>query len=103
MLLKDSKDFPEKLGSSFFGVGASWEELVLPGLPRTPIEQMHSLTNLWKLLHFYNCSICTALLLHFIINLNASAFYLHFQGDGCYASPPVQEDVLPSVANFQLI
>lgn len=58
MLLRDSKDFPEKLGSSFFGVGASWEELVLPGIPGTPVEQMHSdksvgVTAFLQLFHLY--------------------------------------------------
>lgn len=47
-----------------------------------PTEPTLSLTNLWELLHFYNCSICIVLLLHFIISPSASAFSLHCKGDG---------------------
>lgn len=89
MLLKGAKDLPAKQAAPSFGEDATWEELLLSGQTITPSEKMHSLTNLWKLLHFYNCFICTALLSYFIIYPNASGFYLDFKRDG-WCVPPTE-------------
>lgn len=86
-----------------FEKNAAWEEPLLFGQTTTPTEQKHSLTHLWKLLHFYNCSICTALLLNFIIYPNISGFYLLFKRDGWCISPTVTKSGFPPIANFQPI
>lgn len=83
-----------------FGKDATWEELLLFGQTITPTEQKHSLTHLWKLLHFYNCSICTALILHFIIYPNASGFYLLFKRDGWCISPTVTKGGFSPYSKF---
>lgn len=84
-LLKGTTGFPPPQ----FGGCHTGTTLGMFGQTIIPTEQTLSLTNLWKLLHFYNCSLCIILLLHFIISPNASAFCLHSKGDGWCTSTTV--------------